>query len=137
MATPPLRVLIVNDETEGLQLWEHALTSEFSAVDVTPCRSADEALARLGREKFDAVITDNRMPTMTGIDLVQAIRSTDRCLPVLMLTGCPDREQEARAAGVTSFISGGNWALIRREIRHVLAAAVAAGARPPDRPGRA
>ena len=120
---PSLALLLVNDEEDGLYLLDHALKREFLGVETIVCRSATEALACLGRRSVDAVITDNRMPEVTGLELVRTIRATNARLPIVMLTGSDEKRREALAAGVSTFISGGNWTDIRRQIRQTIESA--------------
>jgi two-component system C4-dicarboxylate transport response regulator DctD len=48
--------------------------------------NASEALERLERCRYDLLLTDFRMPGMTGIELVERVRARDADLPVIMLT---------------------------------------------------
>src|SRR5207247_10414142 len=68
----------------------------------------EQALATLASEAVDLVITDWAMPSMSGPDLVRAIRSspTHGKLPVLMITGIAQTEDivEAIEAGVNGYI---------------------------------
>jgi two-component system C4-dicarboxylate transport response regulator DctD len=48
--------------------------------------NASEALERLERCRYDLLLTDFRMPGMTGIELVERVRARDAELPVIMLT---------------------------------------------------
>lgn len=121
MAEAP-QVLLVNDHENGLFLLERAVMREFPAAVVVKSRSAEEALAFWQHRKFDAIITDNRMPQMEGLDLVRAIRAVDRATPILMLTGSPQAEADARAAGVNDFLSSGSWDDIRARIRRLFRA---------------
>ncbi|MCP5361926.1 MAG: response regulator [Hyphomicrobiales bacterium] len=65
----------------------------------------------LGHEKYDLLITDWEMPEMTGLELVQYIRSHPKALnffvPIIMLTGRAEREniERARDAGITEFLA--------------------------------
>ena len=120
-----LALLLVNDEEDGLYLLDHAVKREFPGVETIACRSATEALACLLRRHVDAVITDNRMPEVTGLELVRTIRATNARLPIIMLTGSDEKRHEALAAGVSAFISGGNWTDIRRQIRQTIESAAA------------
>jgi CheY-like chemotaxis protein len=122
----PLALLLVNDEEDGLFLLDHAVKREFPSVETIACRSAAEALACLGRRAVDAVVTDNRMPAVTGVELVRLIRATNSRLPIIMLTGSDEKRNEALAAGVSAFICGGDWADIRRKIRGTIEAAATA-----------
>lgn len=119
--------LLVNDHENGLFLLERAVMREFPAAVVVKSRSAEEALGIWQNRKFDALITDNRMPHMEGLDMVRAIRAVDMDTPILMLTGSPQAEAEARAAGVNDFISSGSWDDIRARIRRLLRDASATG----------
>ena len=57
---------------------------------------------------FDFLITDWNMPGMPGLDLLKAVRASDKLkkLPVLMLTAEAKREQivEAAQAGVSGYV---------------------------------
>lgn len=54
------------------------------------CRSADRALALLRREQVDLVMTDIRMPMMSGIDLLKAIRTENLCSCVILMSEYTD-----------------------------------------------
>lgn len=86
------RVLIADDEPLNLKLLERRLSQVgFQALAATGGR---EALELLGRESVDAVLLDVNMPDMDGMQVLQAIRSSEqwRSLPVLMLSA--DGQQE-------------------------------------------
>src|SRR4051812_24647281 len=114
--SPPRRILILNDEEDGLVLLRHALQREFPGVEVLEFSDAEPALAMLRQQAVDAVVTDNRMPKITGVDFVRQFRVWDRTTPVIMLTGSDEKSAEARAAGVTTFICSGGWLEIREQI---------------------
>ncbi len=48
--------------------------------------SGGEALALVEKERFDAVLTDMRMPAMDGAELVREVRRTDPGLPAIVIT---------------------------------------------------
>ncbi|HUM16385.1 MAG TPA: sigma-54 dependent transcriptional regulator [Candidatus Nitrosotalea sp.] len=50
-------------------------------------RSADEALAVLGRTPVDLIISDYRMPKTTGLDLLALLKAQGYDVPLIMLTG--------------------------------------------------
>ncbi|HMB70703.1 MAG TPA: sigma-54 dependent transcriptional regulator [bacterium] len=78
------RILVVDDE-EGLRrLLSILLTKE--GYDVTTASSAPQALEKFEKEVFDAVITDIKMPGMSGIELLKAIRASDSQVPVIVMT---------------------------------------------------
>ena len=92
------RALIVEDEDimrDYLAANLHTFCPEWSAA----ATAADgmEAVERLAHERFDAVITDIRMPAMDGIELSRYIRAQDAEMPILILSGY-DAFDYARAA---------------------------------------
>jgi len=87
--TPPVgRVLLVDDDhsvrTALLKLLQHA---GFACRDVD---SGALALEVLGSERFDIMLTDVRMPGMSGVELVPKARAIDEDLAILMLSGVND-----------------------------------------------
>jgi two-component system, NtrC family, response regulator HupR/HoxA len=113
-------VLLVNDDDDGLFLLERAVTKDFPGATVFKCKGAAAALHLLETESVDAIITDNRMPEMSGVAMVRAIRARNVDTPILMLSGAGDVETEAFEVGVTGFLAGGSWDEIRSRIRDML-----------------
>ena len=66
------RVLIVDDEPINLMMLAKVLEDQ---VDVVTAKSGEEALAILGHGAFSLLITDQRMPGMSGIELLRKSRS--------------------------------------------------------------
>src|SRR5438067_13610438 len=93
------RILLVNDDDDGLFLLEHAVAREFPGCEIIKCRNGPEALASLETQPVEAIITDNRMPAMEGVDMVRLIRQRDRHTPILMLTGSEQVKSAAFDAG--------------------------------------
>ena len=54
--------------------------------EVTVAESGAQALELVGKTKFDAVVTDMRMPVMSGAKLVHEIRRVDHGLPAIVVT---------------------------------------------------
>ena len=48
--------------------------------------------ARNSNSEIDLILADYAMPTMSGIELAKAIRTTRPALPVILVTGCGNRE---------------------------------------------
>src|SRR5207237_9872893 len=108
MVSAPI-ILLVNDDEGGLFLLERAVRREFPAASILKSRNAADALGTLETQSVDAVITDNRMPAMEGIEMVRLIRIRDARTPILMLTGSEHIKAAALAAGVTAFLGSGSW----------------------------
>lgn len=82
---PVPRVLLVDDNDAYLENLEAILSPESEVVGA---RSAREALALLQRERFDLVVSDVRMPGMSGVELCGALRAVAPQTRVVLLTAC-------------------------------------------------
>ena len=78
------RILIVDDE-EGLRkVLSLLLKKEGYQVDTAS--GGTEALEHLDRDVYDAVISDIKMPGMSGIELLKNVKARDPQLPVIIMT---------------------------------------------------
>lgn len=84
-AIPRLAVLAVDDD--ALVLMNTTAMLEDMGHTVTAAASGSEALDILRQRSFDVVITDQAMPSMTGVQLAAAIKSHWAALPVILATG--------------------------------------------------
>ncbi len=79
------RVLLVDDDDSvRTALLKVLQRSGFTCRDVD---SASLALEMLGSERFDVMLTDVRMPGMSGVELVPKARAIDEDLAILMVSG--------------------------------------------------
>ena len=95
----PFNILIVDDDhnlTKTLAEGLHRKLKE--SVDVMTCFSASDALSLFNQRSFDLVISDFKMPGMTGIDLFRQIRGCHPKTVLILITayGTDTLEQEAR-----------------------------------------
>jgi DNA-binding NtrC family response regulator len=109
-----VRVLVVDDEASLLMTLVANL--ELEGFDVEGCERPDEALQRIAREPFDVVLSDIRMPGMTGVELFRRVREVRPELPFVLMTGfaLEDLVQEA--------VQGGAFAVLPKPctMEHVL-----------------
>jgi DNA-binding response OmpR family regulator len=82
-----LRILVVDDEPMVLE--SIRLTLTCSGFEVVTAVSGADALAKLVDAGFDALVTDRKMPVMTGEQLAVAVKERWPTMPILMLTGFP------------------------------------------------
>ena len=100
------RILLVDDfEPARLVLRERL---EMQGYACQEAENGSAALKAIETDRFDLVITDNEMPVMTGIQLLQylAERPEDQPPPVIFLTGRPSNElsNAAQAAGACAVL---------------------------------
>jgi len=92
--TRSLRVLAVDDDR--LVLFNTAAMLEDLGHAVVEAGSGEEALNALRKQNFDLVITDQVMPKMTGVELMQAVEREWPQMPVILATGYAELPQSAR-----------------------------------------
>lgn len=78
------RILLVDDDKHLRAALAEQMAGDFVPVEVA---SAAEALDRAGRDRFDAILLDVRLPDMDGIELCRRLRRAGVSAPILMLTG--------------------------------------------------
>jgi PAS domain S-box-containing protein len=82
---PPLKVLAVDDDR--LVLFNTTAMLEDLGHTVVEAVSGEEALQLLQQEGFDLVITDQSMPRMTGVQLMERIAQQWPDMPMILATG--------------------------------------------------
>jgi len=89
----PLRILVIDDEKRSLNLIEKLLKSDshrFEMVD-----NGGEGLDMLRKNKYDLIITDRAMPSMSGDEVARGAQNIQPGIPVIMLTGFGDIMKES------------------------------------------
>jgi CheY-like chemotaxis protein len=97
-------ILHVEDHKMVANLVGELLTAEGWRVEL--CSDADTALLKLtGNEHYDGLITDNNLPGLSGLELVERVRKIThrRRIPIVVLSG-DDIEKAAWRAGANEFL---------------------------------
>jgi DNA-binding NtrC family response regulator len=90
------RTILVVDDTPGtLEVLQRSLTAEGYTTYTAP--NAVDALKFLEGTSVDLVITDLKMPKVSGIDLIRHIRDNDKNTEVMMITGYATVESAVEA----------------------------------------
>jgi two-component system NtrC family response regulator len=97
-------VLIVDDEKNYPPILSAVLAEE--GFETLTANSGMEAIDILKHSDVDLVLTDMKMPSMNGIDLLEYIKAQDADLPVIMMTahGTVDKAVEAMQKGAYSYV---------------------------------
>lgn len=104
---PKTRVLIVEDEPNIVESLSFIL--QRADFDIDTALDGSEALRRLHRHAYSALILDLMLPGISGFDVLRAVRSDKALenLPVIVLTakGQAADRRAAEATGATAFIT--------------------------------
>ncbi len=100
-----IRMLVVDDDPSLRNMMNIVLKKE--GYDVTCVENAKVALSTLKNESFELIISDIKMPDISGIELLKKVKSLDPDMPVVMITayGSTDDAVEAMKLGAENYIT--------------------------------
>jgi len=95
-------ILVVDDHFEMLEFLRSMLEMSNQDYEVLAVPSAEEGLFELQRAQFDLIITDVRLPGMSGFDLVRRLKRLGHETPIIMITAYSSTQgqKEAEELGV-------------------------------------
>jgi response regulator RpfG family c-di-GMP phosphodiesterase len=82
-----ISVLYVDDEAQNLAAFKANFRKIFNVV---LANNATEALQIIDSQKVDVVITDHMMPDISGVDLLEMLKSSHPYIGRILITGCSD-----------------------------------------------
>jgi len=116
------RILVVDDDADTCTLIADILEDE--GYRVHPCLSGERALEILKQEPFDLILSDIRMPRVTGIDLLLQVRRMKLPTNVILITAYASLEtaiQALRGEAFDYLIKPFSLADLRDIVRRALA----------------
>lgn len=107
MSSPPVIAVVDDDEAmrDALSELLHLMSME--------CRTFERAeafIAASSQECFDCLITDLRMPGMSGMELIRELKALGSRLPVIVITSSMEVESRSEA------IAGGAFAYLTKPV---------------------
>jgi DNA-binding response OmpR family regulator len=103
----PRRVLVVDDSMELGRMVQAALATLALPVQVTLVPSAEEAQLEFSRHSFDLLITDVRLPGISGLELTRRLRTRHKAVRIIQISGLTDTtlRQQSLEAGADVFFT--------------------------------
>jgi DNA-binding NtrC family response regulator len=100
----PVEVMVLDDEAIVCERFKEHL--EKIGISVEAFTESQKALDRLAQKRFDVVVTDLRMKSPDGLDVMHFVRRQGRGTEVIVITGYSSIEaaREAEYSGVFGFI---------------------------------
>ena len=81
---PAKHILVVDDDNDTRQLSVDVLAG--AGYDVEGVKDGAAGWDALQTRDYDLIVTDNKMPRMTGIEMIGKLRSANMAVPVIMAT---------------------------------------------------
>lgn len=101
-------ILIVDDEPVNLAVLARLVQMRFNDITVRGARNGLEALAAMRHTKPDLIMTDLRMPVMSGAEMIDILKQNDalKDIPILVFSGIQDKNTVVRLmkAGVEGYL---------------------------------
>jgi DNA-binding NtrC family response regulator len=98
------RLLIIDDEPDLREVLIALL--EDSVLNITEAANGVDAIEILAKEKFDAILSDEKMPRKSGLEVLRWLRENDIQTPFIIHSGFrhKDMATEATRLGAFAFI---------------------------------
>ena len=125
MSMSPIRLLVVEDNEADALLLKHTLAeAKEESFQVVHVETMAEAVRRLARDSFDAIMLDLSLPDSCGVETVAQANAVAPHLPIIVMTGLEDEATavEAVRRGAQDFLLKGraDGRLLARAIRYAM-----------------
>ena len=123
MMNSPVQVLLVEDSEDDALLLEHRLCAHDDPIAITRVETAFSLQAALDARDWDVVISDYRMPLLSGLDALDIVRRHDRDLPFILVSSTvgEDVAVDAMRRGANDYVMKSRLARLlpafQRELR--------------------
>jgi len=99
------RILVVDDEPAQCEMVSDFLKKQ--GLDVSSAESGEKALQLFRQDSIDLILTDQKMPGMSGLELLQAVRAINPETPVILMTafGSIQAAVSAIQGGATDYLT--------------------------------
>jgi CheY-like chemotaxis protein len=95
MGNDKKRILVIEDDEEMRALLKDMIEEE--GYRTASVNNGSEAFRKLAKESFDLIITDVRMPGLTGLDILPGIKRLQPEAPIIVITAFGSEEVQRKA----------------------------------------
>lgn len=100
------KVLIIDDSFDITRVLKSAVFTLDPEIEVFVAPSAEEAMLEISKGNLDLIITDIRLPGISGLEMLRKIRDRHPTVRIMMMSGISDVDidEKAREAGADIFL---------------------------------
>ena len=92
MEKEKVNILVAEDEADLREILK--VTLEQQGYRAILASDGDEAIKKIEKKSFQMALVDIKMPGMNGKELVSKIKQINPLMPIVIITGSPDFEEE-------------------------------------------
>ena len=121
-----IKVLVVEDSEDDTRLAMLTLRRAGFEPSYRRVQDADSLLAAISEERWDAVLSDSRLPTFSGVEALRLFRKSGLDIPFIFVSGTIGEETavEAMKAGASDYVMKQNLARLAPVMERELQQAV-------------
>ena len=97
------KILVADDDPSILELIQDVLEST-KRYKVCAVPNGEDAYAAVPEFKPDIIITDVKMPKMSGRELIEKIRESDKTIPIAVISGFPEEAADLLVSGANMWL---------------------------------
>jgi CheY-like chemotaxis protein len=99
------RIIIAEDDRLAGKLLQMIMIGLYPLGQVSLVLNGQEALQVYEQSGADLMILDKNMPFIDGLELTRTLRARGVSIPIIVMSGDPAMEAEAKKAGATLFVA--------------------------------
>jgi DNA-binding NarL/FixJ family response regulator len=102
-----LRILVADDHEVVRKGLVKVLAETLQPIKVDEAKNGQEAMSKIGKDGYDLVVLDMKMPGKSGLDVLKEIKQHQPKLPVVILSMHPEEQFAIRAmrAGASGYLT--------------------------------
>lgn len=103
----PKTILVVDDSAMMRKIVIKNLRECGFETNVIEASDGSEGLEKFQAGGIDCILSDWNMPNMSGLEMIKAIRATNKTVPIVMITteGSADKVKDAVMAGANNYLA--------------------------------
>lgn len=98
-----LSILLVEDDKDARFLINRVIARNLPAA-VSEITDGETALRRFLETGADLLIVDHKIPLLSGLDLIRAVRARDAAVPIILVSNTPTALEDAFGCGINHFL---------------------------------
>lgn len=98
------KILFVDDDPQLLAGLRSVLRADRARWDISFAQGSDDALAQLAAARYDAVVSDMRMPGLDGAELLALVKQRVPAARRVILSGSADSDDALRASAIADAV---------------------------------